>query len=257
MGIITPRVSKLDLEEIPSTFVHSPEYQGPKSLGDQIAKIAEVFDLDPEDAYTYASRLPRLSSFVPADVLEHVGWFAVPTVSALARRHFPNAGGSQEKFCQATKLVLEMVTRRLHLQVMRAENEFKTEYLQRATITERCFAELGDQQPGGICIVAGQLGVVHRGRKVRYARKCFVANEFGLDTIGVGSIVLVHPELFASAGQLGIDCSGDEFKPSYGGKDHPYDCAGRFIRPENRFEHNSSWTGAFHIRTGSATAFVP
>jgi len=76
---------------------------------------------------------------------------------------------------------------------------------------------IAETQKGDILIVAAQLGMRHRGKSVRRAREVFVANEFGLGSLAVGSIVLTHPERLVRWKELDMDCSGDEFSPEADG----------------------------------------
>lgn len=76
---------------------------------------------------------------------------------------------------------------------------------------------IAETQKGDILIVAAQLGMRHRGKSVRRAREVFVANEFGLGSLAVGSIVLTHPERLVHQVELDMDCSGDEFSPEADG----------------------------------------
>src|SRR3989344_1844278 len=92
-------------EEICSIYTYPKEYKGPKPIADQIKAIAKIFDLDPSQALEFAKNLPALESFVPADALKRTGWFAISSVDALAKKHFPEVKGPGEKYCQAVQLV--------------------------------------------------------------------------------------------------------------------------------------------------------
>src|SRR3989344_4673510 len=66
-------------EEVRSNYKYPKEYKGPKPILDQIKAIAKIFDLDPSHAIEFAKNLPALP-----DGAE--GWFAIPSVDALANK---------------------------------------------------------------------------------------------------------------------------------------------------------------------------
>ena len=92
-------------EEVHSSYTYPKEYKGPKPIADQIKAIAKIFDLDPSHAIEFVKNLPVLESFVPADALKWTGWFAIPLVDALAKKHFPEVTDLAQKYCQAVQLV--------------------------------------------------------------------------------------------------------------------------------------------------------
>jgi hypothetical protein len=59
-------------------------------------------------------------------------------------------------------------------------------------------------------IVAAQFGKRHRGRSVLRALEVFSPYEYGLGAFEVGSMILTHPERFATEEDVGTDCCGDE-----------------------------------------------
>ncbi|MDD4762034.1 MAG: hypothetical protein PHZ25_03380, partial [Candidatus Pacebacteria bacterium] len=85
-------------EEVRSNYTYPKEYKGPKPIVDQVKAIAKIFDLNSASALEYAKNLPQLP-----DGAE--GWFAIPSVDALAAKHFPEVTDPAEKYCQAVELV--------------------------------------------------------------------------------------------------------------------------------------------------------
>src|SRR3989344_2656392 len=92
-------------EEVRSNYTYPKEYKGPKQIADQIKAPAKIFDLDPSQALEFAKNLPALESFVPADALKWTGWFAISSVDALAKKHFPEVTDPAQKNCQAVQIV--------------------------------------------------------------------------------------------------------------------------------------------------------
>ena len=85
-------------EEVRSSYTYPKEYKGPKPIKVQIKALAKIFDLDPSQAIEFAKNLPAIPEGAE-------GWFAIPSVGALAKKHFPEVEGSGEKYCQAVQLV--------------------------------------------------------------------------------------------------------------------------------------------------------
>ena len=189
-------------EEVRSSYTYPKEYKGPKPINDQIKAIAKIFDLDPSQALEFAKNLPALP-----DGAE--GWFAIPSVDALAKKHFPEMEGSGDKYCQAVQLVHAKIAASRSFYNYR-EGQITPAQLRVHARTAHALDLIAETQKGDILIVPCQLGMRHRGKSVRRAREVFVANEFGLGSLAVASIILTHPERIREEG-LDMDCSGDEF----------------------------------------------
>ncbi|MDD4762163.1 MAG: hypothetical protein PHZ25_04040, partial [Candidatus Pacebacteria bacterium] len=146
------------------------------------------------------------------------GWFAIPSVDALAAKHFPEVTDPAEKYCQAVELVHAKIADSRSFHNYR-EGQITPAHLRISARTAHALASVAETQEAsdlptgqaGILIVAAQLGLRHRGRSVRRAREVFLGNEFGLGSLAVGSIVLTHPERLVRWEELDMDCSGDEF----------------------------------------------
>ncbi len=205
-------------EEVPSAYTYPKEYRGPKPIEEQIEALAAIFNLNPASALEYAKHLPALDSFVPADALKWTGWFAIPSPVALAKKHFPEATEPAEQYCRAIQLIHKKIAASRPFYNYR-EGEIAPNQLRLHARTAHALDVIAEMQNGGdILIVAAQLGMRHRGRSVRRAREVFVANEFGLGSLAVGSVVLTHPERLVRWEELDMDCAGDEFSPSAGGR---------------------------------------
>lgn len=196
-------------EEVRSNYTYPKEYKGPKPINDQIKAIAKIFGLDPSQALEFAKNLPALP-----DGAE--GWFAIPSVDALAKKHFPEVTDLAQKYCQAVQLVHTKIAASRSFYNYR-EGQITPAQLRVHARTAHALDLIAETQKGDILIVAAQLGMRHRGKSVRRAREVFVANEFGLGSLAVGSIVLTHPERLVRWEELDMDCSGDEFSPGADG----------------------------------------
>src|SRR3989338_9113360 len=196
-------------EEVRSSYMYPNEYQGPKPINDQIKAIAKIFGLDPSHALEFAKTLPELPNGAE-------GWFAIPSVDALAAKHFPEVTDPAQKYCQAVELVHTKIADSRSFYNYR-KGQITPAQLWVYARTAHALDLIAETQKGDILIIAAQLGMRHRGKSVRRACETFMANEFGLGSLAVGSIVLTHPERLVRWEELDMDCSGDEFAPGAGG----------------------------------------
>src|SRR3989338_387813 len=196
-------------EEVCSSYTYPKEYKGPKPINDQIKAIAKIFGLDPSQALEFAKTLPELPNGAE-------GWFAIPSVDALAAKHFPEVTDPIQKYCQAVQLVHTKITASRSFYNYR-EGQITPAQLRVHARTAHALDLIAETQKSDILIVAAHLGMRHRGKSVRRAREVFVGNEFGLGSLAVGSIVLTHPERLVRWEELDMDCSGDEFSPEADG----------------------------------------
>ncbi len=195
-------------EETESSCVYPSTYKGPKPIEQQIAAIAEIYGLDPTQALEYVKNLPALPEGAE-------GWFAVPSDEAIAKL-FPDIADKAELYCAMLRLIISKIAASRKFYNYR-EGEIDTRHLRQIQRTAEMLAKAAETQPGDILIIAAQLGLRHRGRSVRRARECFVANEFGLCPVIVGTIALTHPERFTNSSELDVDCAGGEWSWSADG----------------------------------------
>jgi hypothetical protein len=190
-------------EEVRSSYTYPKEYKGPKPIADQIKALAKIFDLDPSHAFEFAKSLPAFPEGAE-------GWFAIPSIDALAKKHFPEVTDPAEMYCHAVQLVhSEIAASRLFYNC--CEGQITPAQLRLSDHTAHAIDKIAATQPGDILIVAAQLGFRHRGKSVRLAREVFMEGEFGLGSLAVGSIILTHHERLVRWRELNINCSGDEF----------------------------------------------
>ncbi|KKQ58733.1 MAG: hypothetical protein US79_C0003G0034 [Parcubacteria group bacterium GW2011_GWC1_38_17] len=232
-------------EEVRSSYTYPKEYKGPKPVADQIKALAKIFDLDPSHAIEFAKNLPALPEGAE-------GWFAIPSVDALTKKHFPEVTDPTQKYCQAVQLVHAKIVASRSFYNYR-EGQITPAQLRVHARTAHALDFIAETQKSDILIVAAQLGMRHRGKSVRQARGVFVANEFGLGAFAIGIILLTHPEREVQWEQLHVDCAGDEFSPGAGGV---FSNAPVFDFDGGEVRFNAYWFGDAYWHFGSASAFV-
>lgn len=232
-------------EEVRSSYMYPKEYKGPKPIADQIKAIAKIFGLDPSQAIKFAKNLPALPEGAE-------GWFVIPSVDALAKKHFLEVTDPAQKYCQAVQLVHVKIAASRKFYNYR-EGQVTPARLRVHARTAHALDLIAETQKGDILIVAAQLGMRHRGKSVRRAREVFVANEFGLGSLAVGSIVLTHPERLVRWDELDMDCSGDEFSHD---ADGVFSYAPIFNFYGGKVRFNAYWVDLTDAHYGSASGFV-
>ena len=231
--------------KVESSYTYPNEYKGPRNIADQIKMLAKMFNLDPAKALEYAKNLPLLP-----DGAE--GWFAIPSVEAIAEKYFPDVTNVAEKYCRTIQMVHKKIAESRKFYNYR-EGKITPEHLRLTARAAHAFEQIVETQKGDILIVACQLGMRHRGRSVRRAREVFVTNEFGLGSLAVGSIVLTHPERLVRSSELDMDCPGDEFSP---GADGDFSLAPIFVFSGDGAGFDASFVNGADGRYGSASGFL-
>ena len=229
-------------EEAESNYTYPDEYKGPRAITDQVEALAEILELSPTQALKYVKEiLPTLELPMEAE-----GWFAIPSVSALASKHFAEVTDPAEQYCSAVQLIHAKISesRPFHNYC-----EITPDYLRVHAHTIEALERLSKSQPGDIIIVAAQLGIRHRGKSVRRAYETYVSNEFGLNSLSLGSIVLTHPKRLRYP-MLAIDCAGDEFNDAFSRVPN-------LSISVNMIMFSARTVGHFDKGYGSASAFLP
>ncbi|MFC1802282.1 hypothetical protein ACFLY7_02475 [Patescibacteria group bacterium] len=231
--------------EVSSNYTYPKEYEGPKPINNQIKVIAEIFGLDQSYALEFAKNLPELP-------VGSEGWFAIPSDTGL-RKLFPQITDPSERYCAGVKLVHTKIASSRSFYNYR-EGQITPAQLRVHTRTAHAIDLIAENQLSDILIVAGQLGMRHRGRSVRRACEVFVFNEFGLGSLAVGSIILTHPERIVRWEELGMDCSGDEFSSGAGGS---FSCAPFFYFDDGGVRFDANEVDYAGDNYGSTSGFVP
>lgn len=239
-------------EVVNSSYTYPKEYHV-RPIGEQVEMIAKNFNLDPTQAYEFIKNLSALSNFVPEDSLSHVEWFAVPKVSAIAKKHFPAITNPAEQYCEAVKMVLRKLAENRSFSNYR-EGQITPNQLRQHSRTVDFLEHLEAEQAGDILIIAVQYGMKHRGESVRRARETFAGNEFGLTSFILGCMALVHPDRYVRWEELDTDCSGDEFAPDADGS---FSWSPYFNFDDVRLEFGTYDVSIASDYYGAASSFVP
>ena len=233
-------------EEVASSYEYPKGYTGPKPVSEQINALAKIFDLDPSHALEFAKNLPGLP-----DGAE--GWFAIPSINALAARFFPEVTDPKECLCAASNLILAKIgeSRKFHNY---HEGQLTPNRFRPNARTEHTLDILAEQQKSDILIVGGQFGKRHAGKSVRRAREVMVGLEFGGYTVAVGSMLLTHPERLVSFDDLWAAVPGDEFDPDADGS---FDDAPCFDFDGDGVGFGADWVDGPDEDYGSVSLFLP
>lgn len=197
-----------ETEEVKSSCTYPNEYDGPKPIKKQVRLLAEILGLDPTQALEYAKNLQELP-------LKAEGWFAIPSNDGLSKL-FPKIKNDAERYCAGVRLVHERIaeSRPFYNWYDTDETRIEPDDFQIGEDLAYGLGMIVRNQPGDILIVAAQLGMRHRGRSfnrahaVRFLETTKVF-EFGLGTLAVGSILLVHPKRIMREGDLDMCCIGE------------------------------------------------
>jgi hypothetical protein len=92
-------------EEVRSSYTYPKEYRGLKPIGEQVDLIAKAFGLSLGYTSEWIEKvLPTLTLPEGAE-----GWCALPSVDAVAKRHFPKVTDPVDKYCRAVDMILELL----------------------------------------------------------------------------------------------------------------------------------------------------
>ncbi|MCX6796177.1 MAG: hypothetical protein NTW06_01620 [Candidatus Falkowbacteria bacterium] len=235
-------------EEVSSSYTYPKEYKGPKPISEQVDILAKLLGLSLGFTSEYIEKvLPTLELPNGAE-----GWFAIPSVGALAARFFPEVKDEAECYCRAVQLIHEKIAASRPFYNCR-EGEITTDHLRVHVRTAHALDLIAETQKGDILIIAAQVGMRHRGKSVRRAREVFVANEFGLGSLAVGSIALTHPDRFVRFDELDVDCAGDEFSPD---ADGDFSRAPDFLFSVGEVRFGAGWVDGAGGYFGSASGLL-
>jgi hypothetical protein len=237
-------------EEVRSSYIYPPEYRAPKHISQQVDALAGLFGLSLGYTSEWIDKiLPTLTLPEGAE-----GWFAIPSIDALAKRHFPEVENPAERYTRAVALILEKIAASRSFHNYRA-GQITPERLRMHIRTAEALAQIGQTQQGDIIILPAQLGLRHRGRSTRRAREVFVNGEFGFGSLMGGAVTLTHPERFVRWEQLHMDLPGDEFDDQ--AADARFDHAPIFHCNDGEVKVGANPVGHARERYGSGSAFLP
>lgn len=232
-------------EEVESEYVYPDEYKGPRPLDVQILKIGEIFGLDTAKALENAKNLPELPEGAE-------GWFAIPAIKAVAKKHFSDIDGQPEQYCKVIQFALDKIAESRSFYNYR-KGEIDPEHIRLTARTEKMLEQLAESQGNPeILIIPCQLGMRHRGRSTRRARVRFAPDEFGFGSLMGPSVALTHPERFVRSSELDMDLPGDEFSHDGDG-----DFGGApFLFSDGEVGFDACYVDGTHRVCGSASAFL-
>ncbi len=236
-------------EEVKSNYKYPSGYKGPKPLSQQIDVLAKIFGLSLGYTSEFVDKvLPTLQLPDGAE-----GWFAIPSIDALASRFFPEVKDSTERLCAASNLILAKIGESRTFHNYR-EGQLTPDRFRLNERTTHALDILAETQKGDIWIVGGQFGKRHAGRSVRRAREIMVGPEFGAHTVAAGSMLLTHSERLVSYNDLWMDVPGDEFDP---GEDGSFGYAPIFSFNDGGVRFGASWVSYPRDYYGSVSLFLP
>lgn len=246
--IAPPAPETFESGEVASEYGY-PEGYAIKPIAAQVDILMQAFGL----SLGYTSQF--MGTVLPTLTLPEgaEGWFAIPSVSAVAKRFFPEVQNPAEQYCRAVTLMLEKISATRKLYNYR-EGQITSDRLRQCSRTVEMLTRLAESQHGDILIVPAQFGFRHRGRSVRKARALFTEKEFGLGAFAVGAMLITHPERLVQWEQLHVDCAGDEFDS---------DADGSCSRAPLWFWHGvgvgfgTGWVDGPYARYGTASCFLP
>lgn len=231
--IIKNLTTKYQDEQVESDCKYPHLYRGLKSLGEQVEILSKKFDLPVGYAIDWLMTLPLLDE---PNSFNYENWVALPSVDAVAKRHFPNIDPDW-RYCYAVNMVCEMIghTRNFYNYL---SGKTVPSQLRQSTRTTQALNIITKAQghvdlssdgwcPNEILFMPVQYGLRHRGRSIRCAGEYFVGanrqadmvrgDEFGLGIFHGGCMELCHDERFVQEEQLHTYYPGDELSPISGG----------------------------------------
>ena len=128
------------------------------------------------------------------------GWYAFPRVSALS-----------PSYSQACVRMFDALKKARACTLVAHVEEGNREWLRRATRAREAWKRIEESQSeSDILIVPAQLSLLHKGSTIAQSRDLLDLHQFGLGAFEVATALLVNPQLLSEAGELGIDCIGDD-----------------------------------------------
>lgn len=234
-------------EEVESSYSYPAGY-ALKPIGEQVDILAGMFGL------SLGLTSEFLTNVLPTLTLpDGEGWFAIPSIDALAKRFFADVTDPAERYSRAVQLILSKIGESRRFYNYR-DGQLDPNYLRLTERTAHAMDIIAEQQQGDIVIVAGQFGAKHAGRSVRRAREVFTPIEFGFGSFHVGSMLLTHPERLTSYDDLWPDCPGDDYSFDAAGTfgDAPY-----FYFADGRVRFLTTNVSSYSGRSGSPSGFLP
>lgn len=261
-------------EQVSSDYKYPDYFRGLKSLGEQVEILSKKFDLPIGYAIDWLMTLCLTLRDEPT-ASNHENWVALPSVDAVAKRHFPQVDPDW-RYCYAVDMVCDMIkeTRNFHNYLYDKTNPSQLHQSARTIQALNIVAKVqghvdsGYWCPNEILFIPVQYGMRHRGRSSRCAGEYFVGaersedmiprDEFGLGIFHGGCMALCHPERHVQEKQLHTYYPGDEVSPIGDGvlKDVFSACTA-FAFEKGRLVCGSHDTSNDFESYGAVTGFIP
>ena len=237
------------------TLITNSAYPSMYLPGPVAVMLGNILELDAGRAAAFAEHLPALPHKTEA-------WFPIPSIAALARRHFPDTTDPNEQYCAAVRLILEKIE---------ASRAFRNKWgsivpnvLRLDPRTASAYRHIFDAQEGEIALIPAQTGIHRRLQSLTVQNVCDLfgssghspeglesGDEFGLDVLMVGAILLTSPDRMLSYSNLSISCPGNRANRRGG---HVL----RFEHDLNHIELNAHRRDTtFQAYTGAASGILP
>ncbi|PIR47270.1 hypothetical protein COV06_04270 [Candidatus Uhrbacteria bacterium CG10_big_fil_rev_8_21_14_0_10_50_16] len=231
--------SQYAFETVQSQAGYPRLYTGPQPIRVQITLLSERLGISPEPAMSNVERTCRAPLPEGAE-----GWFAVPSLAGLTGGP---RGNAPERYLRGMRRVVGALCAFGYKRTNRVLLDVAISYR-----TAECLAHIAEQQAGGIWVIPAQFGKRFAGASAQRAKMVCAPDEFPLDIICVGAMLLAHPTQLPRLGDLGMICGGNDNSLL---KSQPATLMilGRNQAPEIQVMHGS----VHHAYLGVPTGFVP
>ena len=170
------------------------------------------------------------------------GWAVIPKPSRIA-----------DSYHDALEMMLNIMAEKGAFKNW-LEGKLSSDRLRLTERTETALKMLQDNTPGDFLIIPIQFGMRHRGRSVRWARACFIENEFGLGPYEAAALLVTHPDRISDSSQLCIVCAGCEYSSNADGRFEDY-LNFNWNSDDGRLGLNFNWSSNANPKWGSASGF--
>lgn len=180
-------------------------YGGPKPLDEQIRFFAAEFGLSPDATLRWIDRNPLKDEFGAE------GWFATPSIDALAAKYFSTVDHHKRRvrYGRAIEVLMDRLSRQRSFVDPRAEGRRFGKFLRDPDLMTDETVILPDHAE--IAIFPAQFGASHRNTSVDSVLNSFknFAFEIPLGIYRSLCMLFSHPERCMGWEQLQMQCSGD------------------------------------------------
>ena len=192
--------SQYAFETVQSQAGYPRLYTGPQPIRVQITLLSERLGISPEPAISNVERTCRAPLPEGAE-----GWFAVPSLAGLTGGP---RGNPPERYLRGMRRVVGALCAFGYKRSWSGEPDRLLD-VAIGHRTAECLAHIAEQQAGGIWVIPAQFGKRFAGASARRAEVVCTPDEFPLDLICVGAMLLAHPTRLPRLCDLGMICGGN------------------------------------------------